>query len=147
MSPVWKVVVFLAPLCPICQDYTYFLNALHNEWTAAESPVELVGVFPEESASQEDIEGFADTYGVTWPLQLDRDGVAVGLDARWTPEVFVLDTLGRVHYRGRVNDLYVSLGKHRPKPKRHDLRDAVDALLAGQAPPDSVTQAIGCPIE
>ena len=147
MSPVWKVVVFLAPLCPICQDYTYFLNALHNEWTAAESPVELVGVFPEGSASQEDIEGFADTYGVTWPLQLDREGAAVDLDARWTPEVFVLDSVGRVHYRGRVNDLYVSLGKHRPKPKRHDLRDAVAALLAGQTPRDSVTQAIGCPIE
>ncbi|MGB1363875.1 MAG: hypothetical protein ACPG56_04530 [Flavobacteriales bacterium] len=147
MSPVWKVVVFLAPLCPICQDYTYFLNALHNEWAAAEAPVELVGVFPEGSASLEDIEGFADTYGVTWPLQLDLEGAAVDLNARWTPEVFVLDTLGRVHYRGRVNDLYVSLGKHRPKPKRHDLRDAVAALLAGQAPPDSVTQAIGCPIE
>ena len=99
------------------------------------------------SASQEDIEGFADTYGVTWPLQLDREGAAVDLDARWTPEVFVLDSVGRVHYRGRVNDLYVSLGKHRPKPKRHDLRDAVAALLAGQAPRDSVTQAIGCPIE
>jgi len=147
VSPVWKVVVFLAPLCPICQDYTYFLNALHNEWAAAEAPVEMVGVFPEGSTSQKDIEGFADTYGVTWPLQLDREGAAVDLDARWTPEVFVLDTLGRVHYRGRVNDLYVSLGKHRPKPKRHDLRDAVAALLAGQAPPDSVTQAIGCPIE
>lgn len=147
MSPVWKVVVFLAPLCPICQDYTYFLNALHNEWTAAESPVELVGVFPEGSASQQDIEGFADTYGVVWPLQLDHEGVAVGLDARWTPEVFVLDSLGQVHYRGRVNDLYVSLGKHRPKPKRHDLREAVSALLAGRAPRDSVTQAIGCPIE
>ena len=147
MSPVWKVVVFLAPLCPICQDYTYFLNALHNEWTASEAPVELVGVFPEGSASLEDIEGFADTYRVTWPLQLDREGAAVDLDARWTPEVFVLDTLGRVHYRGRVNDLYVSLGKHRPKPKRHDLRDAVAALLEGQAPRDSLTQAIGCPIE
>lgn len=147
MSPVWKVVVFLAPLCPICQDYTYFLNALHNEWSAAEAPVEMVGIFPEGSASQDDIEGFADTYGVAWPLQLDHEAVAVGLDARWTPEVFVLDSLGRVHYRGRVNDLYVSLGKHRSKPKRHDLRDAVAALLSGQAPRDSVTQAIGCPIE
>ncbi len=147
MSPVWKVVVFLAPLCPICQDYTYFLNALHNEWAATEVPVEMVGVFPKGSASHEDIEGFADTYEVTWPLQLDQEGVAVDLEAKWTPEVFVLDSLGRVHYRGRVNDLYVSLGKHRPKPKRHDLRDAMAALLSGQAPRDSVTQAIGCPIE
>ena len=139
--------VFLAPLCPICQDYTYFLNALHDEWEATEAPIDMVGVFPEGSASQDDIEWFADTYGVNWPLQLDAAGVVDALDARWTPEVFVLDSLGRVHYRGRVNDLYVSLGKHRPKPKRHDLRDAVAALLAGQAPRDSLTQAIGCPIE
>ena len=147
MIPGWKVVVFLAPLCPICQDYTYFLNALHDQWTATEAPVEIVGVFPEGSASQDDIERFAATYGVNWPLQLDEEGWVDDLHARWTPEVFVLDSVGRVHYRGRVNDLYVSLGKHRPKPKRHDLRDAVAALLAGQAPRDSVTQAVGCPIE
>ena len=147
MSPVWKVVVFLAPLCPICQDYTYFLNALHDQWLATDVPVEMVGVFPEGSASLEDIEDFADTYRVAWPLQLDKEGFVDSLDARWTPEVFVLDSLGKVHYRGRINDLYVSLGKHRPKPKRHDLRDAMAALLSGQAPRDSVTQAIGCPIE
>ena len=147
MSPVWKVVVFLAPLCPICQDYTYFLNALHDHWKATDAPVEMVGVFPEGSASQDEIQRFTDTYGVAWPLQLDTEGVVNSLDARWTPEVFVLDSLGRVQYRGRVNDLYVSLGKHRPKPKRHDLRDAVAALLSGQAPRDSVTPVIGCPIE
>lgn len=147
MSPVWKVVVFLAPLCPICQDYTYFLNALHDQWSSTDVPVEMVGVFPEGSASLEDIEDFADTYRVAWPLQLDKEGFVDSLDARWTPEVFVLDSLGKVHYRGRINDLYVSLGKHRPKPKRHDLRDAMAALLAGQPPRDPVTQAIGCPIE
>ena len=98
-------------------------------------------------ASLECIEDFADTYRVAWPLQLDKDGFVDSLDARWTPEVFVLDSLGKVHYRGRINDLYVSLGKHRPKPKRHDLRDAMAALLAGQPPRDPVTQAIGCPIE
>ena len=147
MSPVWKVVVFLAPLCPICQDYTYFLNALHDQWLATDVPVEMVGVFPEGSASLEDIEDFADTYRVAWPLQLDKEGFVDSLDARWTPEVFVLDSLGKVHYRGRINDLYVSLGKHRPKPRRHDLREAMAALLAGQVPRDSVTQAIGCPIE
>lgn len=147
MSPVWNVVVFLAPLCPICQDYTYFLNALYDEWTTTEVPVTMVGVFPQGNASQDDIDGFADTYGINWPLLLDEEGLVDDLDARWTPEVFVMDSLGRVHYRGRVNDLYVSLGKHRSKPKRHDLRDAVAALLSGQAPRDSVTQAIGCPIE
>ena len=147
MSPVWKVVVFLAPLCPICQDYTYFLSALHDQWSSTDAPVEMVGVFPKGSASFEDIEDFANTYRVDWPLQLDTEGLVDSLDAHCTPEVFVLDSNGRVQYSGRINDLYVSLGKHRPKPRRHDLREAMAALLAGQVPRDSVTQAIGCPIE
>ena len=34
---MWQVWVFLAPLCPICQDDTYYLNALHERTRAAET--------------------------------------------------------------------------------------------------------------
>ena len=140
----WRVVVFLAPLCPICQDYTAFLNALNEAW--ADEPVELVGLFPGEEVTEDDIASFAERYHVTWEMALDVNGMADSLGAAWTPEVFVLDADGAVHYRGRVNDFYYALGKHRAKPKTHDLRDAVAALLDGRAPRDSTTQAIGCPI-
>jgi thiol-disulfide isomerase/thioredoxin len=140
----WRVVVFLAPLCPICQDYTLFLNELEQRWR--EEPVEWLGVFPGKDVSEQQMADFASTYAIQFPLVKDT-GWADILDARWTPEVFVLDASNKVQYRGRVNDYYYALGRHRPKPRFHDLRDAVEDLLAGGLPRDSVTTAIGCPIE
>ncbi|MDA0904015.1 MAG: hypothetical protein O3B70_06735 [Bacteroidetes bacterium] len=134
----------MAPLCPICQDYTLFLNELERRWS--EDPVEWVGVFPGEEVSEQHMVQFALTYGIQFPLVQDSGWVDI-LKARWTPEVFVLDEDNNVHYRGRVNDYYYALGKHRAQPRSHDLRDAVDALLAGGSPRDSVTTAIGCPID
>ena len=66
---MWQVWVFLAPLCPICQDYTYYLNALHEQWNAAEEPqVELVGWFPNPTVTDEAIAEFADRYAVEWEM-------------------------------------------------------------------------------
>ena len=50
---MWKVWVFLAPLCPICQDYTFYLNALNEQWER-EHPgeVEMVGWFPNPTVTE-----------------------------------------------------------------------------------------------
>jgi protein-disulfide isomerase len=63
-----------------------------------------------------------------------------------TPEVAIFTRTGRV-YRGRIDDLYVSLGQSRREPTRHDLRDALDAVLAGRPVAQPETRAIGCFIE
>ena len=77
---MWQVWVFLAPLCPICQDYTYYLNALHEQWSAAEEPqVELVGWFPNPTVTGEAIAEFADRYAVEWKWRATR---SVGRRAR-----------------------------------------------------------------
>ena len=58
---MWQVWVFLAPLCPICQDYTFYLNALHEQWSVAQEPqVELIGWFPNPTVTDEVIAEFAD---------------------------------------------------------------------------------------
>ena len=64
---MWKVWIFLAPLCPICQDYTYYLNALNEKWEE-EYPgqVEMVGWFQNPTVTNEQIATFADRYGVNW---------------------------------------------------------------------------------
>ncbi|MDA0303789.1 MAG: redoxin domain-containing protein [Bacteroidetes bacterium] len=145
---MWTVWVFLAPLCPICQDYTYYLNQLDAAWqNAADDQIELVGWFPNPAVTEEALVEFAERYEVSWPLALDTVGWADALGASWTPEVFVLDSLGTIRYRGRINDLYFALGKHRNTPRGHDLRDAVEALLEGGTPVVSNTDVIGCPIE
>jgi len=145
---MWKVWVFLAPLCPICQDYTFYLNALHEEWsTNSPGQIEMVGWFPNPNVSQDQLDAFADRYAVEWELALDTAGWSDVLEAEWTPEVFVLDEEGIVQYRGRVNDLYYALGKHRIRPRKQDLALAVEQLMMGEKVEPSVTNAIGCPIE
>lgn len=145
---MWKVWVFLAPLCPICQDYTFYLNAMHEQWEQ-EYPgqIEFVGWFPNPTVSEEQIAEFEDRYAVEWELASDTVGWADQLNASWTPEVFVLDSLGEVRYRGRINDFYFALGKHRNSPRNQDLQDAVEALLKGGSPANAYTDVIGCPIE
>jgi len=62
-----------------------------------------------------------------------------------TPEAIVITASGRV-YRGRIDDWYVALGKSRAVATSHDLRDALDALLAGKAIKPGAA-AVGCYIE
>ena len=79
---------------------------------------------------------------------LDSDqAIAERLDAKVTPETFLISPTGDVIYRGRIDDLYVGFGKKRQKPTVHDLRDAIYSALASRPISSSVTKPIGCIIQ
>jgi hypothetical protein len=63
---------------------------------------------------------------------------------RFAPEVVVLGPDGQQRYRGRIDNLYADYGKRRTQPTERDLRDALDAILAGKPVPKETTKAIGC---
>jgi hypothetical protein len=63
-----------------------------------------------------------------------------------TPEAVVYTPAGRV-YRGRIDDLYISIGKSRRDALHHDVRDALDAVLSGRPVTTPQTDAVGCYIE
>lgn len=146
MEPiVWKVLIFLAPLCPICQNMTFDLRQIEEDF--ANAPVEFVGVFPNASTTEDQLASFKSTYGLRMPLMLDTLGWADSLGANWTPEVFVLNALDSVVYQGRINDRYFAPGKRKPKTKRRDLDAALRDCLAGKDVDVPYTDAVGCPIE
>ena len=145
MEPVWRILIFLAPLCPICQNMTFDLRQLEQDYSYRS--VEFVGVFPNASTTPAQIESFKDTYGLSMNMTQDTAGWAQALGAKWTPEVFVLDQRDSVVYRGRINDRYFAPGKRKPKTKRRDLDAALRDCLAGRPVGDPVTDAVGCPIE
>src|SRR5262249_57427365 len=60
-----------------------------------------------------------------------------------TPEVAVLDAKRRLVYRGRIDDQYRS-GAARKEPTRHDLKEALDDVLAGRAVRVAQTPVDGC---
>ena len=75
------------------------------------------------------------------PLFADDDGrLARRLGAQFATETFVFDAAGTLRYRGGIDDDRRSL---RPRPTAH-LRDELQSLLAGTAPPYATTKALGC---
>lgn len=51
-----------------------------------------------------------------------------------------------VLWHGRIDDRYLSFGTQRPAATRHDLADALDALLAGRKPLPAAAPPVGCAI-
>jgi len=144
-KPIWRVILFLAPLCPICQDMSHEVRQLEEEF--ADGPVEFIGVFPNPSTRPGQIVEFGERYGLRMALMPDTAGWAGRLDAKWTPEAFVLDERDSVVYRGRLNDRYFAPGKRRPRTRNRDLRNALKDVLAGRDVKNPSTDAVGCPIE
>jgi hypothetical protein len=80
-----------------------------------------------------------------WPAPYLRDEsqeVARAYGARTTPDVFVLDSDLRLRYRGAPD------ADHRePSLNAGWLREALDAVLAGQDPPRAETEPVGCSVK
>jgi peroxiredoxin len=80
-----------------------------------------------------------------WPhpyLHDESQEVARAYGAQTTPDVFVLDAEGILRYRGAPD------ADHRDEGQRAAwLRDALDAVLAGEQPQRPETEPVGCSIK
>jgi thiol-disulfide isomerase/thioredoxin len=76
-------------------------------------------------------------------LRDDTQAFVRTLGARFTPELYVFDADRKLRYHGRVDD------NHRDATRvtSHDLKNALDALLAGKEPPVPETVAFGCSVK
>jgi peroxiredoxin len=129
------VVIFRSTLCP----YSNFYNELLKNMTAeyGRKGVLFVAVHSDRWETEDEIRAHAARFGHTFPIIRDPDGrLARLLDARRTPEAFLLDGEGKLRYHGRVA----------AKVGTPDLRNALDALLAGRPIKPAVTKAFGCAI-
>jgi len=129
------VVMFRSTLCP----YSNFYNDLLKNMTAeyGRKRVLFLAVHSDRWETEDDIRAHAGKYGHTFPVIRDSDGrLAKLLNARRTPEVFLMDGEGKLRYHGRIAS----------KMGTPDLRNALDALLAGRSIEPAVTKAFGCAI-
>ena len=56
----------------------------------------------------------------------------------------MLDAEKRLRYRGRIDDQYRLRGHPQGSRRRHDLKDALDAVLAGKQVATPETEVDGC---
>jgi thiol-disulfide isomerase/thioredoxin len=138
------VLAFLGTECPLAQLYAPRLEQLSQKY--AGRGVTFLGVNSNQQDSVSEMAAYVKRTGITFYLGKDlRNQMADAIEAKRTPEVFVLDGQRRVRYRGRIDDQY-GVGYSRSAAKRHDLAMAIDQLLAGKKVTVDRTAAVGCHI-
>jgi cytochrome c553 len=139
------VVITLAFDCPIAVGYAADLAAMAKEY--GPRGVAFMGVCPTQDPPATLSKQAAD-FKLGFPIYRDADAkTADALGATITPEAFVFDTDLKLKYRGRIDDTYVARLKRAAATTRHDLKDAIEATLAGKPVAEATTTAIGCPVE
>ena len=73
-----------------------------------------------------------------------RQAVVKASGATVTPETAVIAAGGKLAYRGRIDNTYLTFGQARRQPTERDLRLALDAVLQGKPVAAARTKPIGC---
>jgi len=76
-------------------------------------------------------------------LRDETQQVALAYGALRTPHYYVFDAQRKLRYTGRMDDNPRNPGKE----TTHELRDAIDAVLAGKEPTVPLTNPIGCNVK
>ncbi|MEQ9070100.1 MAG: redoxin domain-containing protein [Gimesia chilikensis] len=136
------VVCFLGAECPLARLYGPKLNEMQAAYAA--QGVQFIGVNSNQQDSLEDVKQYVKRYEISFPMAKDYNNeVADRFHAVRTPEVFVLDQQLTVRYRGRIDNQYLP-GISRAETTTHDLKNALDQLLAGKPIEVSETKPNGC---
>ena len=139
------LLLFVTTDCPIANSYVPEMNRIRDAY--APRGVLLYAVQAEPRTPVADVAWYAREYRYSFPLLLDPSHVLVKLtSATITPQAAVLSPEGKLLYLGRIDNRAVDFGVQRPRPTENDLREALDAVLAGRSVPHPFTKSIGCAI-
>ncbi len=137
------VVVFTCNHCPVAVAYEERLVALQKDYGPKGVQLVAVNVNNMPADRLDEMKKRAKEKGFNFPYLYDSSQ-KIGHDygAKVTPHVFVLDGKRKIAYMGAIDD-NMSAGK----VKKHHLRDALDALLAGKKPSETIIKQFGCSIK
>ncbi len=149
-------IIFSAPHCPTAQAYEDRIMAVQNDYK--DKGVQVVMINPNSPASVcleekgytdlgdsfEEMQLRAKEKGFNFPFLFDgeTEEMSVKYGPVATPHAFVFDKNRVLKYVGRIDD------SEKPgTAKQHDLRDALDAVLAEKEPAVKQTKVFGCSIK
>lgn len=137
------VLVFVATDCPIANYYQPKLSMMTTDY--ASDDVLFFLVYSDPDLQQQEAIKHAEEFKAKAPVIIDSDqSLAKLVNAKVTPEAFLIDREGNVKYGGRIDNLYADYGKRRQQPTTSDLKDAIESLVRGETLPSIRTKAIGC---
>lgn len=148
-------VLFLCNHCPSAQGAESRVKALIRDY--AERGLQLIAISPNDRRSVrlnelgysiygdslEEMKLHAAEYDFNFPYLYDGDTQSVSLayGATATPHLFLFDKERKLRYTGRIDD---SKFGEPDTITKHDAREAIEAMLAGNPVPEEVTRAHGC---
>jgi peroxiredoxin len=139
------VLLFLSTDCPLSNGYVPELNRIDSAY--ASRGVAFYAVQGDATVTVEEVRRHVKEFAYTFPYLLDpKETLAAFSGATATPEVAVLSVSGELLYLGRIDNRLEDFGKPRVRITEFDLRDSLDAILAGKTVPHARTRALGCAI-
>ncbi len=142
------VIMFLCNHCPFVQHVLDELGRLDAEYTPRE--VTFVAINSNDLAAHPDdapahMKALAVERGWTFPFLFDEtQETAKAFHAACTPDFYVFDAARRLVYRGQLDDSRPGNGI---PVTGHDLRAALEAVLAGRPAPAGQRPSVGCNIK
>jgi hypothetical protein len=128
------VLFFAASDCPISNRYVPEIQRLTKQFEPL--GVRIWFVYPNPSDDAKTVRAHDAEFAIDANTALDPEA------AVFVPQ----DGQLREVYRGRIDDRYINLGTERPQATRHDLEEAIRAVLAGKLVPQPGGPPTGCSI-
>ena len=142
------LVMFICAHCPYVKHIEKTLGALGADY--AEKPLAIIAISSNDVAaypddSPENMKAQAQANGFTFPYLYDEtQDVAHAYNAACTPDFFLFNRDFRLVYRGQYDASRPGSGI---PVTGEDLRNAIDAVLAGKATAEDQKPSLGCNIK
>ncbi|MEP6962049.1 MAG: redoxin family protein [Acidobacteriota bacterium] len=139
------VVFFTMTDCPLSNGYVPEMNRIQARYS--KQGVAVYAAHSDPFVADEAVKKHAGEYGFTFPVLLDSKMLlAKASGAIVVPEVAVFNAAGELQYLGRIDNRMEDITRRRNQATEFELRDALDALIAGKAPKVARAKAVGCSI-
>lgn len=129
--------------CPIVRNGAPTLRALRDEYE--DRGVAFFMLNPQPQDNRESIAEEAAEFGYDMPILVDESQlVAESLGVDRTSETFIIEPQsGEILFRGPIDDR-LGYETQKPEAENHYLKDALDAVLAGEPIAGDIPEAPGC---
>lgn len=135
------VLIFIAVQCPVSNGYNERMEKLAQDYKAR--GISIIGINANSTESAADVKAHAASHNLTFPILKDEGNkIADMLGATRTPEAYFLDATNKLMYHGRIDN-----SRDITQVNSNELRDALEATLAGKPVPKTTANAFGCSIK
>ena len=141
-----SVFIFLAPDCPLSQNYTLTLSNLSKQFE--KNSICFYGIIAGNDFEKNEVNDFVNKYKIGFRILMDTDfNLTNYFKASKTPEVFVVNAQQKILYAGAIDNWASDLGVHRQVITAHYLEDALMEFVQNREIMVKETKAVGCFIE